>query len=618
MSGIAGIVNLSGAPVERGLLQAFAQFLAFRGPDARETWISGCVGFAHTLLRTTRESSNERQPASLGGRFGITADVRLDSRTELVEEIENADPTLSRVATDPELILHSYALWGADCVHHLRGDFSFALWDARDQLLFCARDHFGVKPFFYSDLGDQFLFSNTLNCLRACPDISEELNHAAVADFLLFGLNCDASTTTYAGIRRLPPAHTLTVSADGLRLKRYWTPPAGGRIRYPRTDDYVEHFQLLLQKAVSDRLHTTPVGIFLSGGLDSGAIAATARELSANASAPADLKAYTVVYESFADQEGAFAQCTADFLGIPLQFLPADGLRLFSRGGDSQEAWPEPVDDPLFAGLFGQFRVISGDCRVVLSGEGNDNLMHFQMWPHLRDRLRHREWLPFVSDCFSYLQVRPMPWRGIQQRTRSLFGRDPYAPVFPRWFAPSFARRMDLEQRWKEAGKLTGPFVHPVLPKAHASLALPHWSYLFEQEEPGVTRIPVEVRYPLLDLRIVDFLLALPPFPCLFNKTILREAMAGRLPENVRMRPKTPLETDPLAFALRRYGAGELDRVEWTEEAKQFIDPAALEPLEHFTGAEELSVRLRPLCLNFWLQSARGARYNFFVEARNG
>jgi asparagine synthase (glutamine-hydrolysing) len=617
MSGIAGIVNLNGAPAERGLLQIFAQFLAYRGPDARETWASGCTGFTHTLLRSTRESLNERQPTSLDGRFCITADVRLDSRRELSARIERERPRLSPVATDPELILHSYAVWGADCVHHLRGDFAFAIWDAGEQCLFCARDHFGVKPFYYADLADQFLFSNTINCLRACPDISDKLNHAAIADFLLFGLNCDAATTTYADIRRLPPAHTLTVSADGLRLQRYWAPPLDGRIRHRRTDDYVEHFQLLLQQAVSDRLRADHVGIFLSGGLDSGAIAATAREICPKTDSTR-LKAYTVVYESFADQEGPFARSTAEFLGIPVRFLPADGLRPFSGSDESDAAWPEPVDDPLFAGLFDQFRAISEDCRVVLSGEGNDNLMHFQMWPQLRDRLRHREWLCFLSDCFSYLRVRPMPWRGIRQRARSLFGRDPHAPVFPRWIAPSFARQMNLESRWREAGELSGPFAHPVLPKAHASLALPHWSYLFEQEEPGVTHVPVEVRYPFLDLRIVEFLLSLPPFPCLFNKTILREAMVGRLPETVRMRPKTPLETDPLAFALRRCGAAELDRIEWTDEAKQFIDPAALEPLKHFTGGEELSVRLRPACLNFWLQSARCARYNFFVEARNG
>ena len=95
-------------------------------------------------------------------------------------------------------------------MQHLRGDFAFAIWDARKKLLFCARDHFGVKPFYYSDLGELFLFSNTLDCLRLHPEVSDELNDAAIGDFLLFGLNCDAATTTFRDIRRLPAAHAMT------------------------------------------------------------------------------------------------------------------------------------------------------------------------------------------------------------------------------------------------------------------------------------------------------------------------------------------------------------------------------------------------------------------------
>jgi asparagine synthase (glutamine-hydrolysing) len=628
LSGIAGILHLDGAPADRSLLQSFAQFLAYRGPDAREVRISGSAGFVHTLLRTTRESLNERQPASLDGRYWITADARLDSRAQLQEKIESAGRKtclpaggLPHSVTDAELILHSYALWGRHCVQHLRGDFAFAIWDSREQSLFCARDHFGVKPFYYADLHGQFVFSNTLDCLRVLPEVSSDLNHGAIADFLLFGLNCDAATTAFTDIRRLPSAHTLSVSSAGLRIERYWAPPTDGRIRYTRADDYIEHFQLLLQQAVSDRVRSDRVGIFLSGGLDSAAVAATARGLFPKSTGGTDLRAYTVVYQSLIeDPEGPFARATAEFLGIPIRFLPADDLQPFARSGDgdSEASWPEPVDDALFMGLFDQFRAISHDCRVVLSGEGNDNLMHFQMWPQLRDLIRHRKWLSLFSDTVSYLRVRPLPWRGIRQRTKAALGRDPYAPVFPTWIAPAFACRMNLKDRWKEFSQLSGTFAHPLLPKAHASLTLPHWSYLFEQEEPGVTRVPVEVRYPFLDLRIVEFLLALPPFPCLFNKTILREAMAGRLPESVRTRPKTPLEADPLALALRRSGASGVENIEWTEEAKQFIDPSALEPVSHFTEGEALTVRLRPACLNFWLQSARCPRYNFLAEARNG
>src|SRR5271168_1237137 len=147
MSGIVGIYDRSGAPVDRGLLRALTHFLSRRGPDWRDTWSHGAIGLGHTLLRTTRESQTERQPASLDGHLWISADARIDCREELEKKLEqHGRGAAGRAATDSGLILRAYAAWGAECVQHLRGDFAFAIWDARKKLLFCARDHFGVKP----------------------------------------------------------------------------------------------------------------------------------------------------------------------------------------------------------------------------------------------------------------------------------------------------------------------------------------------------------------------------------------------------------------------------------------------------------------------------------------
>ena len=409
MSGIVGIYDRSGAPVDRALLQALAHFLSYRGPDGRDTWSNGAIGLGHTLLRTTRESLNERQPANLDGQLWITADARIDCREELEKKLaQEGHGAAGRAATDSDLILRAYQAWGAECVQHLRGDFAFAIWDARKKLLFCARDHFGVKPFYYSDLGELFLFSNTLDCLRQHPEVSEELNDAAIGDFLLFGLNCDAATTSFRDIRRLPAAHAMTISSDGLRMQRYWSAPTEGRIRYNRAEDYVEHFQILLQAAVADRTRVDRAGILLSGGLDSATIATTARELAGSAGGTPDLRAYTVVYESLIpDHDGEHARDVAGFLKIPLQCIPMDDLKPFERW-DEPETWsPEPVDDPFRFGLFDQFRTIAADCRVVLSGEGADNLMHFEMWPFARDLMRNRQWSSLFKETARYLWLRP-------------------------------------------------------------------------------------------------------------------------------------------------------------------------------------------------------------------
>jgi asparagine synthase (glutamine-hydrolysing) len=619
LSAIAGIFDRKGAPVQRALLRNLTHFLAYCGPDWRDTWSDGPIGFGHAALRTTRESLNEQQPASLDGQLCITADARLDGRDELRAEIEKTGRGCGRLASDSDLILHAYAAWGSECVHHLRGDFAFAIWDSHRKTLFCARDHFGVKPFHYADLDDQFVFSSVLNCVRMHPGVSDKLNETAIGDFLLFGLNFDDATTAFRDVRRLQPAHSLTITQDEFFLKRYWRPPTNGRIRYRDADDYIEQFKILLEAAVKDRIRTDRVGVQLSGGLDSAAVATTARALSRRPGEKLDLRAYTSVYESLIpDCDGAHAKETAEFLKIPARYLALDNLQPFDGWDGGDWTWPEPAEDPFFAGLFDQFQMISEDCRVVLSGEGCDNLMDFEMWPHAKDLIGRREWRQLFGDTLGYASMRRAPWQGIRRRVKRAFGKDHDAPKFPRWIAPDFERTMSLEQRWKEVALPSVSERHPILPRAHASLDSPQWAYLFEHENPAVTRRPVEVRYPFLDLRVVEYLLALPPFPWFFEKNLLREAMVGRLPESVRRRPKTPLAGDPLAEWLKRSEPNWMSEAPWSEEASRYVTRSSIPALNDAGESEELQAAVRPFCLNFWLQSVRRVRYNLSAEARNG
>ena len=524
--------------------------------------------------------------------------------------MESAGQRIRAAAPDGELVLAAYAAWGEACVQELRGDFAFAIWDASKRSLFCARDHFGIKPFYYADLGNLFLFSNTLSCLQRHPAVSGELNDAAIGDFLLFGLNYDQGTTTFRDVRRLPPAHTLSVSAKGLRAERYWFPPIDGRIRHRRPEEYVEHFRTLMQAAVADRARTKRVGILLSGGLDSSSIAATARDLPGNHGGSAELRAYTITYESLLpDRDGENARHVAGFLGIPIRCLPMDGLPLFDRWDDPKLSWPEPVDDPFFARLFDQACMVARDGRVVLKGEGSDNLMRFQMWPYVRHLGMNGEWVRAVADSVRYWRLRPSIWPGIRRRTRNLFRNGPGGYTFPVWLAPAFVKRMNLEDRFREQAIVRVRPPHPVVPKAHASLLLPEWSHMFELENAGVTRLPVEVLYPFLDLRIVNYVLALPPFPWAFQKTLLRRAMLGRLPEKIRSRRKTPLAGEPLVEKLRRPDAVWLDKMPWSEEVDQYVERSALPRFAGEASSACAIVDIRAVCLNFWLQSLRGVRY---------
>ncbi len=187
MSGIVGIVNFDGAPIDRDLLSRMTASLDFRGPDARRTWIAegNNVGFGHTLLRTTYEAEHEQQPCTLDGNTWIVADCRVDAREELVAKLRAKGRDASLHRPDVELILHAWHVWGEECVEHLLGDFAFAIWDAPRRSLFCARDHMGVKPFYYAHIGSTLIFSNTLDCVRMHPAVSDTLNDLAIADFLV-------------------------------------------------------------------------------------------------------------------------------------------------------------------------------------------------------------------------------------------------------------------------------------------------------------------------------------------------------------------------------------------------------------------------------------------------
>jgi asparagine synthase (glutamine-hydrolysing) len=620
LSGIVGIYHRKGAPMELARLQSLVDFLAYRGPDSRECWMEGSIGLGHAMLRTTRESQGERQPACLDGRFWIVADARLDGRTELIGELQPSHRSLRANAPDSELILHAYAAWGTPCVEHLRGDFSFAVWDARNRQLFCARDHFGIKPFYYTLRGDLFLFSNTLNCVRMHPEVSGELNDAAIGDFLLFGLNYDNATTSFRDIQRLPPAHSLSISPEGLKIKRYWTPPTDGRIRYSKPEEYVENFRSLLQAAVSDRLRVDRAGLLLSGGLDSSAVAAVAKEITGKGAAAMDIRGYTYVYESLIpDREGEYAREVGEFLGIAVKLIAMDEAQLFARWDDPEVSAPEPLEDPFLAGLSDAHRNISGDCRVLLSGEGCDDLMDFQMWPYVRDLWHRGDWGPLLTDVANYLWVRPFPWRGIGTRALRWAGKDPDQPVYPPWLNPEFSRSSHLEERWKEESQPPNSWpVHPIRPRGHRCLSYPLWTHLFEQDDPGATRCLVETRYPFLDLRMVNYLLALPPFPWFYKKTLVREAMTGRLPERIRTRPKTPLQSDPVSAQLQAAGVGRLKEIPWSPDLDRYIDRRAMIAPHGKMKQEQASVSLKPYCLNIWLQSAQRIRYNIHAEASNG
>ena len=605
MSGIVGIVNLDGAPVERKLLEHLTKSMTNRGPDAQDVWIDGSVGFGHTLLATTNESKHEHQPCSLDGQVWITADARIDGRSDLIAKL-GEQLRLDNV-TDVELILRAYQVWGEGCVQHLIGDFAFAIWDGRRQRLFCARDQLGVKLFYYARVGNSLIFSNTLNCIRLHPQVSNRLNEQAIADFLLFDMNYNLETTTFADIGCLLAAHTLTLSDGEVRCQRYWTLPVPEMIRYKRDQDYVDRFKELMGMAVSDRLRTEKVAVLFSGGLDSTTIAATALEVARQQSQPLDLQAFTAVYDRLIpDTERYYAGIAAKALKIPLKYLVADEYKLYEGWEKPDLHSPEPINDPLSILGFHHWRQIASHSRVVLDGQGGDEALRGSMVVEMFRGMFFGEVMVDVGRCVLKHHLRPPMGLGIAPWLQRVRGREPHPPSYPNWIEREFAENLNLSARWDVIMNTKSEVIHHYRPKAYEHLMAPIWSSALASLDSGVSQVPVEVRLPFLDLRLLDYALALPPLPWCVRKHLLRVAMRGILPDEILQRPKTPLAGDPVLMQISQ-GQKPWHNLTNMPELEKYVN---VETLLQEAG-KKLEVRsiwesLRPVSLGYWLQSSKG------------
>lgn len=615
MSGIVGIINLDGEPIEPHLLGRMTDYMTFRGPDDRQIWIDGHVGFGHTMLRTTWEAEYERQPFTLDRQVWIVADARIDDRDTLAEKLGipfqplrgAASLDCAGLVTDVEFILQAYLKWGEACVEHLLGDFAFAIWDGRKQRLFCARDHFGVKLFYYSRVGNCLIFSNTLNCIRQHPLVSSELNEAAIGDFLLFDRNQNLETTTFVDIQKLAPAHTLIATNELLTTRRYWTLPLPDPIRYPNSRDYIDRFQELIGVAVGDRLRTTRAGISFSGGLDSTTIAANALDFATRTAQSLDLQAFTVVYDRLIpDRERYYSGIAAKSLAIPIHYLSVDDYQLY--GCETSPNYchtPEPYHNPLSQILRDNLHKVASHSRIFFNGEGADGALTASTLIDAYKYLPIAHLLADLHTCLFEYQLRPPVGSKLLVRLRR-WGSRP-SPVdnytFPDWLAPGFSARHNLAERWQQIDNTPRrKYPHP---RSTAYVAMSDtflWSSFLEIYDPGFTHIPIEIRMPFLDLRLVNYLLSLPPIPWCVSKQIMRSAMQSRLPPAISGRPKTPLASSPY-FAMMETTDRNIDWISKTP-IDNFID---LNILQQTIDRQLLPLSawqlLRSLSLGHWLSS---------------
>jgi asparagine synthase (glutamine-hydrolysing) len=609
VSGIVGVLRTDRAAVEPSLIESLTTSLTLRGPDARVTWCDGPVALGHTLLRTTCDREIDGPtggpPFSLDGNAWIVADARVDACSQLASALDRHGEKTTGVSSASQLILRAYLRWGEACVEHLLGDFAFAIWDRRRRRLFCARDHMGIKPFYYAHLGPWLLVSNMLECLRGHPAVSTALNDLAIADFLLFGSNQDSATTAFRDIQRLPPAHSLTWSDAGLGLHRYWRLPIEEPVSYGRDRDYIDQFNDLAREAVSDRLRTDRVSIFMSGGVDSPALAAIAsRLLRAETHAPA-VRAFTLVYGSpNEDPDGYHAGLVARHLAIPIRYYVMDGR---AAGGFAfATGTPEPMAPVTDGAPASRCRSeMAAHGRVAFFGEGPDNALLYEWRPYVSYLLRERRWARLVADAGNHLishkRVPLLPT--IPRMVRHAWTWPQHKPVFPPWMASEVVNRLQLRERWHTIHARSDA-AHPVRPGAYASLLAPLWQSLFERLEPSYTGVALEVRHPFVDIRLLRFLLRVPVVPWCRDKYLFRQALRGVLPEAVRVRHKTPLDKNPSCDLVRRFGLPQAvpsPALSTYGDVRQLSQPRS-------ARVAAVQADLRFVALSFWLRGLDSIR----------
>ncbi|MFH1130056.1 MAG: lasso peptide isopeptide bond-forming cyclase, partial [Pseudomonadota bacterium] len=522
MSGIAGIVHFDGQSVDSPLIDQMVAKLAHRGSDDRGVFVEKGVGFGHCMLWTTDESKTEKLPwQDQNSTLVITADARLDNRSELYSQMDLPRP-LDEL-TDSQLILKAYERWGERCVSKFLGVFAFAIWDGRKKCLFCARDHFGTKPFFYwHSPGEKLVFGSEIKALLVDPGIPRKLNESRLADYIA-SLLTDQETTLYQHVFRLPPAHFLMVEKGRLRIECYWELDPTREIRRQSNAAYAEEFFQLFSEAVRCRLRSAyPIGSMLSGGLDSSAVACTARVLLESAT---PLHTFSFVFDRVPEcDEREYIQEVLDLGGFDSHFVPVDHIGPLSNIDQVIEYTDEAYFGP---NSFMHWELLkeahSNGVRVLLDGfDGDTTVSHGQR--QIAELLTSGRIITLVSRLLEVSRTRGRPaWKylkdwGLVPLTppwmrliwRRINGRDPVTGRST-WIANQrFARRVGLAQRVHVAAMRGLRRTPTERSHHHLRLNTGLLTYALELADKQGAAFGIEHRRPFFDRRLVEFCLALP------------------------------------------------------------------------------------------------------------
>lgn len=548
MGGFVALFNSDGRPVEEHQLLDMMAAIAHRGGAGEAIWYSGNVGLGVRLSHDAIGSgAASLVPPETEGRIIIAADARIDNRDDLLPILRPRHADIS----DSAIIALAYEKWGERCLDHLIGDFAFALWDARRHSLFAARDHIGVKPFFYFESRSKgFAAGSTIGAVLAGrPTIDRAVDEQRVAQYLL-GVFDDVERTFYHRIKRLPASHALSIARAEIYKYRYAVlkePPT----LYLRSDEeYAEAFREKFTEAVRCRLRSRgPVGAALSGGLDSSSVVCVARELQRSAGRE-PLHTFSIIFEDVPESdERPYIEAVLAGGDLLPHFIHGDRTRPLPDIAVLYDHLEEPFSAPNMALHWEMFKAArQSGVHVWLDGLDGDTTVSHGIG-FLVELATHMRWLRLSKELralsarmgieraklFRSTVVNPLldPVRSLRDDRIRRGGRLPAnawrgsainpelaARYWPTGFRESSRPRTAVGDHLRRLRWGLHPFLLEALDRAASSFAL-------------------EPRYPFYDRRLIEFCLSLPGGEKLrdgWTRWILRSAMEEILPEKIRWR----------------------------------------------------------------------------------
>lgn len=493
MCGIAGIFNLSGAPVSPAVLKSMTDAIAHRGPDGEGQWIDGDIGLGHRRLAIIDLSSAGHQPMlSRDDCFVLSYNGELYNYLDLRRELE-ARGYVFKSRTDTEVLLYALQEWGKDALPRLNGMFAFLFWDRKEQRLLAARDRYGVKPLYVAHSGDTVLFGSEVKAITAHPDFKSKVDVEALVEYLTFQ-NFFTDKTLFDRVRLLPAGCWIEYSdrKRDYNPQRYWDYSFTEPTEAKPDEDYLEELDALFQQAVSRQLMSdVPLGSYLSGGIDSGAITAlAAREVDHLCSFTAgfDLSSASGIELNFDERLAAERMS---------YLAKTEHYEVVLKAGDMERIMSRLVyhiEEPRVGQSYPNFfasGLASKFVKVVLSGAGGDELFGGYPWRYYR-AVVNNDFEHYIDKYYLFWQ-RLVPNKQlrsmlapIENETKHVWTRDIFRNVFST-HASNFTRPEDYINHSLYFEAKT--FLHGLL-VIEDKISMAH---------------SLETRVPFLDNDLVDF-----------------------------------------------------------------------------------------------------------------